>query len=58
MENPKRPPNDRSQGRKPLSENEPTVTVSLRMTATLREKLTLLGGAAWIRDKIAKAKLK
>lgn len=56
MEQPKRPPNDRGQGRKPLSEEDQTVTVSLRMTATLREKLTRLGGAKWVREKIAKAK--
>lgn len=56
MEQSKRPPNDRGQGRKPLSEEDQTVTVSLRMTATLREKLTRLGGAAWVREKIAKAK--
>ena len=52
----KRPPNDRGQGRKPLSEDEPTVTVSLRLTLALREKLARLGGAAWVRDRIAKAK--
>lgn len=56
MEQPKRPPNDRGQGRKPLSEEEQTVTVSLRMTPALREKLTRLGGAKWVRDKIAKAR--
>jgi hypothetical protein len=56
MEQPKRPPNDRGQGRKPLSEEDQTVTVSLRMTQALRDKLTLLGGAPWVREKIAKAK--
>lgn len=57
MEQPKRPPNDRGQGRKPLSEEDQTVTVSLRMTQAQREKLTLLGGAPWVRGKIDKAKL-
>ncbi len=56
MEQPKRPPSDRGQGRPPLSEDEPTVTVSLRMTQTLRDKLARLGGAQWIRDKLARAK--
>jgi len=48
----------RGQGRPPLSEDEPTVTVSLRMTQSLRDKLTKLGGAPWIRGKIEKAKVK
>lgn len=39
-----------------MSEEDQTVTVSLRMTEALRVKLALLGGAAWVRDKIAKAK--
>lgn len=53
-----RPPNDRSQGRKPVKEGEPTVTVSLRMTEAQREKLSKLGGAEWIRTRIDKAKVK
>lgn len=57
MEQPKRPPNDRGQGRKPLVADEQTVTVSLRMTPALREKLARLGGAPWVRSKIDKAKL-
>jgi len=56
MEDTKRPPNARGQGRKPLSEDEQTVTVSLRMTETLRAKLARLGGAAWIRDRIKMAR--
>jgi hypothetical protein len=46
----------RGQGRKPLSEAEPTVTVSTKMTADQRAKLVRLGGAAWIRKKIDQAK--
>lgn len=42
----------RGQGRKPVKQGEETVTVSLRMTPTQREKLTALGGAKWVRDQI------
>lgn len=43
---------DRGQGRKPLSEDDPTVVVSVRMPYTMREKLMLLGGSHWVRRKI------
>ena len=56
MENTKRPPNDRGQGRKPIKPGEETVTVSLRMTPAQRDKLAVLGGASWVRDRIDKAK--
>lgn len=56
MDDTKRPPNDRGQGRKPLAEGEATVTVSLRLTEGLRAKLARLGGAQWVRDKISQAK--
>lgn len=46
----------RGQGRKPVKDGEETVTVSLRMTVPQREKLERLGGAAWVREKIDKAK--
>lgn len=46
----------RGQGRKPVKAGEETVTVSLRMTVPQREKLERLGGAAWVREKIDKAK--
>ena len=52
-----RPPNDRGQGRKPIKEGAETVTVSLRMTLDQRDKLAKLGGAAWVRERIDKAKL-
>jgi hypothetical protein len=56
MENTKRPPNDRGQGRKPIKPGEETVTVSLRMTPAQREKLKGLGGAEWVRDRIDRAR--
>jgi len=46
----------RGQGRKPLKEGQETVTLSIRLTVAQREKLERLGGAAWLRDRIDKAK--
>ena len=46
----------RGQGRKPVAEGQPTVTVSLRMTEGQRDKLQRLGGAKWVRQRINKAK--
>lgn len=46
----------RGQGRKPVKQGEETVTVSLRMTTSQRDKLARLGGAEWVRKKIDKAK--
>jgi hypothetical protein len=46
----------RGQGRKPLKEGQATVTLSVRLTVAQREKLERLGGAAWLRDRIDKAK--
>ena len=46
----------RGQGRKPIKEGQDTVTVSLRMTEAQRDKLSLLGGAEWVRQRIDKAK--
>jgi len=48
---------ERKAGRPRLEEGADTVPVSLRMTARQREKLARLGGPAWVRDKIDKAKL-
>lgn len=42
----------RGQGRKPLANGETTVMVSLRMTASQRDKLASLGGASWVRTQI------
>ncbi len=44
----------RGQGRKRLS-SEPTVVVSIRMPESMREKLRLLGGSVWLRDRIKEA---
>ena len=46
----------RGQGRKPLKEGQETVTLSVRLTVAQREKLERLGGAAWMRERIDKAK--
>lgn len=56
MEQPKRPPGDRGQGRKPLSETSETVPFVVRLTVEQREKVRLLGGAAWVRKLIDRAK--
>jgi hypothetical protein len=46
----------RGQGRPPVKPGEPTVTMCLRMTQAQREKVERLGGAAWLRDRIEKAR--
>lgn len=46
----------RGQGRTPVAEGQPTITVSLRMTKGQRDKLQRLGGAKWVRQRIDKAK--
>lgn len=46
----------RGQGRKPVKAGEETVTVSLRMTVSQRDKLARLGGAEWVRQRIDKAR--
>lgn len=46
----------RSQGRKPLSPDSPTIPVTIKMSLEQREKLLRLGGAAWVRARIDKAK--
>lgn len=56
MEKPKRPPNDRDQGRKPLKEGEETVSFTFRLPASLKDKLERIGGATWLRDKIKSAR--
>lgn len=45
----------RGQGRKPIKAGQDTVTVSLRLTVGQRDKLALLGGAEWVRQRIDKA---
>lgn len=49
---PKRPPNDRGQGRKPKPEGGRMVVVPLRMTPAQKDKLANLGGAKWVRDRL------
>jgi len=49
---PKRPPNDRGQGRKPKAPEQRMVVVPLRMTPAQKDKLTALGGAKWVRAKL------
>lgn len=46
---PKRPPNDRGQGRKPKPADQLMVVVPIRLTPAQRAKLTTLGGAKWVR---------
>ena len=46
----------RGQGRKPVKRGEETITLSLRVTVSQREKLARLGGAEWVRGKIDRAK--
>lgn len=43
-------------GRPALSEGDPTVPVTIRMTEPQRDKLKRLGGPVWVRDRIDKAK--
>lgn len=42
-------------GRKPLSPDQQTVVVTLRMRTEQRERLRLLGGPAWVRQQIDEA---
>lgn len=49
---PKRPPNDRGQGRKPKPAEELKVVVPLRLSPAHKAKLKALGGAEWVRTKL------
>lgn len=52
-----RPPNDRGQGRKPiLPSGEIMKTRPVRMSDDQWDKCKRLGGGAWLREKIDKAK--
>lgn len=42
----------RGQGRKPVKEGEKTISTTLRMTKRQRDKLSRLGGAERVRDRI------
>lgn len=46
----------RGQGRKPLQGDEPMAPVTIKMSQLQRDKLSRLGGAPWVRDRIDKAK--
>lgn len=52
----KKPKSSRKQGRPPVKAGEETVTVSLRLIKSQREKLARLGGAKWVRKRIDRAK--
>lgn len=43
-------------GRRPIEDGFDTVTVGIKMSTRQREKLKALGGSAWVRDRIEKAK--
>ncbi len=45
-----------SAGRKPLQHGVETVTLSVRLTPAQRMKVAALGGAAWLRRQIDRAK--
>lgn len=45
----------RGQGRKPIKTGEETISLSIRMTVSQRNKLGLLGGSQWIRKCIDEA---
>lgn len=49
---PKRPPNDRGQGRKPMPPERRMIVVPLRLTPEHKAKLANLGGAKWVRAKL------
>lgn len=46
----------RGRGRPALDAGEPTVPVTVRMTGPQKGKLVRLGGAAWVRQRIDKAR--
>lgn len=47
---PKRPPNDRGQGRKPTPPEYKLIAKSVRMTAAQWVKYDELGGGGWLRS--------
>ena len=52
---PKRPPNDRDQGRKPLPPEQRTIIKSCRLTAGGWVKYTELGGNKWLAEAVEAA---
>lgn len=51
--------NDRAgrPGGKPLYGDTPMVLIAMRVTQEQRDKLKMLGGAAWVRDRIDRARV-
>jgi hypothetical protein len=47
----------RKKATRACKKGEPTITVCLRMAQSQRAKLAKLGGAAWMRDRIDRAKV-
>lgn len=51
---------NRGQGRKPLSDSEPTVTICIRMPESLRDKLERIAGekgkGQWVRVQVRRAR--
>ena len=39
-------------GRKPIKTNDPTVSITIRITVGQKDLLKMLGGAAWLRYQI------
>ena len=52
---PKRPPNDRGQGRKPTDPDAKLIAKSVRMTTSQWQKYDALGGGAWLRPEVDRA---
>ena len=52
-----RAPADRGQGRKPLPPEEQSIVGSVRLTAAQWERFKALGGVAWLRAALKKARL-
>ena len=52
-----RPPSDRGQGRKALPVADKLVVGSIRLSPAQWVKLEALGGAAWLRERIDKARV-
>ena len=54
----KQPQPARRPGRQPIPPEQRTVVGSVRMTAAQWQKFSALGGAAWLRERIDRAKTK
>ena len=56
MNSPKIRSTPRGRGRPPLEDGVDTIPVTVRMTASQKEKLARLGGSPWVRARIDKAR--